>query len=69
MRRRSVVNKVLFFSAVFDMASFVKWICLAASVSVTTGFDFGSLDPKAMIDKIRDTLEMAVGMLWITGLR
>ncbi|KAG0430988.1 hypothetical protein HPB47_022198 [Ixodes persulcatus] len=49
------------------MASFVKWICLAASVSVATGFDFGSLDPKAMIDKIRDTLEMAVGMLWITG--
>ncbi|KAM7305348.1 nose resistant to fluoxetine protein 6 [Ixodes scapularis] len=58
---------VLFFSAAFDMASFVKWICLAASVSVATGFDFGSLDPKAMIDKIRDTLEMAVGMLWITG--
>ncbi|XP_040355095.2 nose resistant to fluoxetine protein 6 [Ixodes scapularis] len=49
------------------MASFVKWICLAASVSVATGFDFGSLDPKAMIDKIRETLEMAVGMLWITG--
>ncbi|KAK8781778.1 hypothetical protein V5799_016879 [Amblyomma americanum] len=30
-------------------------------------FDFTALDPKIILDKIRDTMEMLMSMLWVTG--
>ncbi|KAL3187932.1 hypothetical protein MRX96_000544 [Rhipicephalus microplus] len=30
-------------------------------------FNFSSFDPKIILDKIRDTLEMLMGLLWVTG--
>ncbi|XP_077530901.1 nose resistant to fluoxetine protein 6-like [Haemaphysalis longicornis] len=46
-----------------------RGILIAALLSVASAlkFDLSSFDPKTLINKLRDTMEMLMGMLWVTG--
>lgn len=49
------------------MAVVFRIVLVAVMASSVICFDLVSLDPKVLLKKVRDTLEMAVGMLWVTG--